>query len=157
VTLEARPVTRDALLPLIGLTVRDDQRDLVSSNMKTLAEAPYEPGSVVWGLWDGDVPVGLMAMVDPAGVRLNGPFLAPGAAYLWRLMVAADRQGRGYGGQALRHAIATARGWGAGHLVVGVNDVPHGYRSFYEGFGFVSSGVVEDDDLLLVLDLSVPA
>jgi diamine N-acetyltransferase len=153
VTLEARPVTRETLGVLIGLSVRDDQRDLVSSNMKTFAEAPYEPGSVVRGLWDGDAPVGLMAMVDPAGVALNGPFLLPGAAYLWRLMIAADRQGRGYGGQALRLAIATARGWDARHLVVGVNDVPHGNRGFYQRFGFVSSGVVEDGDLLLSLDL----
>jgi diamine N-acetyltransferase len=153
VTLEARPVTRETLWPLINLAVRDDQRDLVSSNMKTFAEAPHEPGAVVWGLWDGKVPVGLMAMVDPAGVRLHGPFLAQGAAYLWRLMVAADRQGRGYGGQALRLAIATARVWGAGHLVTGVNDAPHGNRGFYERHGFQSSDQVEEGDLLLVLDL----
>ncbi len=152
-TLDARPITRDTVHPLIGLSVRDDQRDLVTANVKTLAEAPYEPGAVVWGLWDGEVPVGLMAMVDPDGVRLHGPFLQPGAAYLWRLMIAADCQGKGYGDQALRFAIATARGWGAGHLVTGVNDVPHGNRGFYERQGFISSGVVEEDDLLLVLTL----
>ena len=153
-TLDARPVTRDTLGLLIGLSVRDDQRDLVSANMKTLAEVPYEPGAAVWGLWDGDVPVGLMAMVDPAGVQLHGPHLKPGAAYLWRLMIAAVQQGKGYGGQALRLAIATARGWGASHLVTGVNDAPHGNRGFYEHYGFQSSGVVEEEDLLLVLDLS---
>jgi diamine N-acetyltransferase len=153
VTLDARPVTRDTVHPLIGLSVRDDQRDLVTANVKTLAEAPYEPGALVWGLWDGEVPVGLMAMVDPEGVRLHGPFLQPGAAYLWRLMIAADCQGKGYGDQALRFAIATARGWGAGHLVTGVNDVPHGNRGFYERHGFIDSGVIEEDDLLLVLTL----
>jgi diamine N-acetyltransferase len=151
--IDARPVTRETLWPLIDLSVRNDQRDLVSSNMKTFAEAAYEPGAVVWGLWDGDVPVGLMAMVDPAGVRLHGPHLMPGAAYLWRLMIAADRQGKGYGGQALHLAIATAHGWGAGHLVTGVNDAPHGNRGFYECHGFRASSVVEDGDLLLVLDL----
>ncbi len=153
-TVEARPVTRETLWPLINLSVRDDQRDLVASNMKTFAEAPFEPGAVVWGLWDHDVPVGLMAMVDPAGVRRHGPFLMPGAAYLWRLMIAADRQGRGYGGQALSLAIATARGWGANHLVTGVNDAPRGNRGFYERCGFRSSGLVEEEDLLLVLDFS---
>jgi diamine N-acetyltransferase len=153
-TFHARPVTRETLWPLINLTVREDQRDLVSSNMKTFAEVPYEPGAVVRGLWDGDVPVGLMAMVNPDGVRLHGPFLKPGAAYLWRLMIAADRQGGGYGGQALQIAIAMARDWGAGHLVTGVNDAPHGNRGFYERYGFRSSGVVEDGDLLLILDLA---
>jgi diamine N-acetyltransferase len=153
VTLEARPVTRDSLQALIGLTVAEGQRDLVAPNVKTLAEAAYEPGAVVWGLWDGDVPVGLMAMVDPEGVRLHGPFVQAGAAYLWRLMIGADFQGRGYGAQALHLAIATARGWGAGHLVTGVNDVPRGNRGFYERHGFISTGLVEEDDLLLVLTL----
>jgi diamine N-acetyltransferase len=154
VRLAARPVTRETLWPLIDLSVRDDQRDLVSSNMKTLAEAPYEPGAIVWGLWDGEDPVGLMAMVDPSGVRLHGPCLVPDAAYLWRLMIAADRQGRGYGSQALQIAVATTRAWGAVHLVTGVNDTPHGNRGFYERHGFRSSGVVEEDDLLLILDLA---
>ncbi len=153
-TLDARPVTRDTLAQLIGLSVRGDQRDLVSANVKTVAEAAYEPGAMVWGLWDGTAPVGLLAMVDPAGVRLNGPFVQPGAAYLWRLMIAADQQGRGYGAQALRLAIATATLWDAPCLVVGVNDVPHGNRGFYERHGFRSTGVVEDEDLLLILDLA---
>jgi diamine N-acetyltransferase len=153
-SFQARPVTRETLWPLINLSVRDDQRDLVSPNMKTLAEAPYEPGAVVWGLWDGDRPVGLMAMVDPSGVALHGPHMHPGAAYLWRLMIAAECQGCGYGGQALAHAIAAARGWGAGHLITGVNPALHGNRGFYEHHGFQSSGVVEEEDLLLILDLS---
>jgi diamine N-acetyltransferase len=153
VTLDARPVTRDSLHRLIGLSVRDDQRDLVSSNVKTLAEAPYEPGAVVWGLWDAEVPVGLMAMVDPEGVRLHGPFVQAGAAYLWRLMIAADCQGKGHGMQALRFAISTARRWGAGHLVTGVNDAPHGNKGFYLRHGFRDSGVIEEEDLILVLDL----
>jgi diamine N-acetyltransferase len=153
-TLAARPVTRETLWPLINLSVRDDQRDLVSSNMKTLAEAPYEPGAVVWGLWDGDDAVGLMAMIDPSGVRLHGPFVMPGAAYLWRLMIAANRQGKGFGKEALLIAVAAARGWGAAHLVTGVNDVPHRNRGFYERHGFRTTGVIEEDDLLLVLDLA---
>ncbi|TAG08960.1 MAG: hypothetical protein EAZ40_18345, partial [Rhodobacterales bacterium] len=100
-TLDLRPVTRDSVQALIALTVAEGQRDLVAPNVKTLAEAPYEPGAVVWGLWDDDQPVGLMAMVDPDGVRLHGPFVQAGAAYLWRLMIGSKVQGRGYGAQAL--------------------------------------------------------
>ncbi|NJS38292.1 MAG: GNAT family N-acetyltransferase [Rhodobacteraceae bacterium] len=153
-TLDARPITRDTVPALIGLSVRADQRDLVSANVKTLAEAAYEPGAVVWGLWDRDLPVGLMAMVNPDGVRQHGPHVQTGAAYLWRLMIAADCQGRGYGAAALRLAFVAARGWGAKHLVTGVNDVPHGNLGFYLRHGFLSTGVVEEGDLLLVRDLA---
>ena len=90
--LERRPVLRTHVLPVIGLVVRSDQLDLVSSNAKTLAEAAYETGSDVWGLWDKAALVGLMAMINPAEHPFQDyPFTAPRdgtpAAYLWRLMV----------------------------------------------------------------------
>jgi len=153
--LERRPVTRETLWPLIELEVRPDQRDLVSANLKTFAEAPYEPGAYIWGLWDGDAPVGLMAMIDPDGVRANGPLVAPGAAYLWRLMIASQHQGKRYGAQAIDFAIQSARDWGAPSLVVGVSTASHSNRGFYERLGFLDSGVIEDDDRLFVLDLSI--
>jgi diamine N-acetyltransferase len=156
-TLERRAVTRDTLWPLINLAVRDDQRDLVAPNIRTFAEVPHEPGGHVWGLWEGDTPVGLMAMVDPHGVGLHGPGTDPEAAYLWRLMIDARHQGRGHGGQAIAMAIASARAWGAPRLVVGVRDAPHGNRGFYERCGFRDAGVVEEGDRLFLLDLTVRA
>ena len=153
--LERRTVTRNTLWPLINLAVRPDQSDLVSPNIRTFAEVPFEPGACVWGLWDGTTPVGLMAMVDPDGVKANGPFLDPEAAYLWRLMIAAGHQGQGFGAQAIDLALQTARDWRAPRLVVGVRDAPHGNRGFYERHGFRDSGVIEDGDRLFVLDLAV--
>lgn len=153
--LTRRTVNRDTLWPLINLSVGPDQKDLVSANIKTFAEAAYEPGAFVWGLWRGPTPVGLMAMVNPEGVAAHGPFLEPKAAYLWRLMIAHEYQGQGYGTEALALATQTARDWGAPCLVVGVRDVAHSNRGFYERFGFRDSGVVEEGDRLFVLDLSV--
>jgi diamine N-acetyltransferase len=153
--IERRNVTRETLWPLINLDVAPGQRDLVTDNRTTFAEAAYEPGAAVWGLWQGETPVGLMAMVDPVGVAAHGPFLDPAAAYLWRLMIAKDHQGQGYGAQALGFAAQSARDWGAPRLVVGVRDVAHGNRGFYERFGFRDSGVIEEEDRLFVLDLPV--
>jgi diamine N-acetyltransferase len=137
--MERRPVLREHVLPLIGLKVRPDQADLVSSNAKTLAEAAYETGSTVWGLWDQDVLVGLMAMIHPGEYPWDDySFHQPGAdrtaAYLWRLMVGAEFQGRGYGGAH-------------------VSDAPHSNLPFYERFGFRNTGVIEDGELVIVLDL----
>jgi diamine N-acetyltransferase len=152
--LDLRPVARDHVAALSALDVAPHQRDLVTANAKTLQEVPSEPGGHVWGLWVGPTPVGLMAMVEPDDTRPNGPHHDPRAAYLWRLMIAAAHQRRGYGAMALHRAIAIARGWHAPRLLLGVADVAHSNRGFYERHGFRDTGVVEEGDRLMVRALT---
>jgi diamine N-acetyltransferase len=152
--LERRPVLRAHVLPLIGLTVRPDQLDLVSSNAKTLAEAAYETGSVVWGLWDDTALVGLMAMINSAehpfqDYPFNDPRDGTPAAYLWRLMIGADFQGKGYGGAALTMAFDQARAWGYIRMMAHVSDAPHSNLPFYQRYGFELTGLIEDDELVI--------
>jgi diamine N-acetyltransferase len=152
--LEKRAVTRDNLWDLIHLSVRTDQHDLVSSNMKTFAEAPFETGSRVWGLWDGATPVGLMAMVHPAEYLWHGPEDDREAAYLWRLMIAADQQGRGHGRTAIGMAVAVARDWGCPRLTAGVSDLAHSNLGFYERLGFRWTGRLEEGEKVISLSLA---
>jgi diamine N-acetyltransferase len=84
------------VLPLIRLSVDEGQGGLVAENAKTLAQAAYETGSSVWGLWVSEEPVGLMAMIDPRVYPWLDEGDDPSAAYLWRLMIDARHQGRGY-------------------------------------------------------------
>ncbi|MGL4319768.1 MAG: GNAT family N-acetyltransferase [Paracoccaceae bacterium] len=152
--LERRPVLRAHVLPLISLVVRPDQLDLVSNNAKTLAEAAYETGSYVWGLWDDATLIGLMAMINPAEHPFQDyPFVDPRdgvpAAYLWRLMVGAGFQGRGYGAAALTMAFETARKWGFARLIAHVSDAPHSNLPFYQRFGFERTGLIEDGELVI--------
>jgi diamine N-acetyltransferase len=157
--LSLRPVLRDHVLPLIGLKVRADQEDLVSSNAKTLAEAAYETGSYVWGLWDGEALVGLMAMIHPGEYPRDDyqlpqpPDNSAAAAYLWRLMIGSDFQGKGYGAAALAAAFAQTRTWGYTQVTAHVSDAPHSNLGFYERFGFVSTGVIDDGELVICADV----
>ncbi len=156
--LTRRPVLRDHVLPLIGLTVRADQADLVSSNAKTLAQAAYETGSYVWGLWDGDTLVGLMAMIHPGEYPWDShtapePDADRTAAYLWRLMIGAEFQGNGYGAAALAEAFTQTRAWGCARLTAHVADETHSNLGFYERFGFRKTGKVEDGELVIAIDL----
>ncbi len=106
-TLTRRRVGREDVNPLIRLDVHEAQRGLVAPNAVTLAQAAYEPGAHVWGLWDGAVPVGLIAMVDPReGLLDEGD--DPEGAFLWRLMIGAAHQGRGNGRAALGEVAAQA-------------------------------------------------
>lgn len=92
---QRRAVTRDHLLPLIRLPVRDDQREPVAQNVMTFAQVPYDPGSCVWGLRDDETPVGLMAMVNPHEYPYRDEGDDTGAACLWRLMIDAAHQRKG--------------------------------------------------------------
>ena len=151
--LEKRVVIRDHLWPLINLCVRPDQRDLVSSNMKTFAEAPFETGSCVWGLWVGTVPVGLMAMVHPRECPFHKEGDDCNAAYLWRLMIAADHQGQGHGRVAIGMALAVARNWGCLRLTASVSDVAHSNMGFYERLGFRWTGRFDDGERVITRDV----
>ena len=151
--IERRAVTRDTIRAIIGLTVRPDQADLVSPNVKTLAQAPYETGAFVWGLWVADQPVGLMAMVHPEQYQYHAEGDDREAAYLWRLMIAADQQGRGYGRQALQMAVAQSRDWELPRLVASVTNAPHSNLGFYQAFGFRTTGRIVEDEVEIVLDL----
>jgi diamine N-acetyltransferase len=151
--LERRTVTRDHLLPLIDLAVRPDQRDQVSPNVKTFAQAPFEPGARVWGLWVGRVPVGLMAMVHPREYPYHVDGEDPEAAYLWRLMIDAAHQGRGYGRAAILMALEVAREWDCPRLSLGVSDDHPAAQGFYEGMGFRLTGHMVDGDRMMVRDV----
>ncbi|MEO0682700.1 MAG: GNAT family N-acetyltransferase [Pseudomonadota bacterium] len=137
--ISLRPVRHRDVRPLGRLSVAPDQQDLVSPNLATLAEAPFVAGSHVWGLWSAGARVGLLAMVHDRAAA-PAPDLDGNAAYLWRLMIDARRQGRGFGAAAVRSAMAIARGWGAAGLSAHVADAPHAALDFYRGLGFAPTG-----------------
>ena len=151
--LEKRAVLRAHVPVLIGLQVHTHQRDLVTANVVTLAEAPYEPGAQVWGLWAGEVVVGLMAMQNPAGIAEPEPEDDLEAAYLWRLMIGEGHQGRGFGRAAMGLAEAVARGWGFGRMVLGVSPEAHGNQGFYEALGYRATGRMAWGDRRMERDL----
>jgi diamine N-acetyltransferase len=151
--LERRPIQRDHLAAIIRLDVREDQKDLIARNIETLSEAPYETGSRVWGLWDGAWPVGLMAMVHPDEFLWHEPDDDRQAAYLWRLMIDARFQGRGYGRAAIGEALAVAREWRLPRLAAGVANVAHSNLGFYEQLGFRWTGRTVEGEKIISIDV----
>jgi diamine N-acetyltransferase len=151
--LERRLPTRNSLEALLALRVAPSQRGLVAEPAQTLAQAQFETGSVVWGLWEGDKAVGLMAMVDPRAYPFLEPEDDPGAAYLWRLLVDAAHQGRGHGRQALDLAVAQTRDWGLNRLMAGVVNRADSALVFYTAYGFRPTGRMPHGEVEIVLNL----
>jgi diamine N-acetyltransferase len=104
-----RPVVRNDLDHLFSLSVRPDQTDFVAPNAVTLAEISYLSGGYVFAIWESQVIVGLLAMID---FREHDELFKdddPQAAFMLRLMVGAEFQGRGIGRLATELAINWAR------------------------------------------------
>ena len=62
--IEPREINADTVNALIALAVKTSQMRLVASNAITIAQAAYQPGAWLRGLWLGNTPVGLLAMID---------------------------------------------------------------------------------------------
>lgn len=150
---ERREIDWRTVNQLIALTVGPGQDDLVGPNVKTLAQAAYYPGSFVWGLWDDQTPVGLMAVMKSNETAELMPQDIPNAVYLWRLLIGSDFQGHGYGKAAIVECIAQTREWGLQNLFVTVVDSPDSNIAFYEKLGFQRTGRIIKEEIELLIQV----
>lgn len=151
--LERREITRETLRPLLKLAVRPDQAHLVAPNSVTVAQCAYEqPGGYVWGLWDGETAVGLLAMIHPHEYLHLEDGDDPDGAYIWRLMIDAAHQGKGYGTAAIALCREQARAWGLPRVALSVVQADDSNIGFYERLGFTRTGGIVDDELVLSRD-----
>ncbi|MDX3643955.1 GNAT family N-acetyltransferase [Streptomyces sp. MB09-02B] len=146
---EITPANLDAAL---GVRVRPDQEHLVETVAQSLAEAYVHPG-VAWPrlIMDGDRAVGfLMAFldIDWKGDG-SGTDIRSG---LWRLNIAAEEQGRGYGRFAVDSVAAEIRRRGGDRLFVTWHPGPDGPENFYLGLGFRPTGETSGDQPVGVLE-----
>ncbi|WP_170561262.1 GNAT family N-acetyltransferase [Ruegeria atlantica] len=147
-------LSQKTLRPLAALTVRDDQAGFVATNLMTMAQSIFESGSDIYGIWNGDEPVGLLATIDmahPDADLDDGD--DPDGVYIWRLMVDKSQQGRGYGKAALEFAKSVALKKGRANLVISVVDEPGSALPLYQAFGFVPTGRLVDGEVELIMRL----
>jgi diamine N-acetyltransferase len=109
-----------------------------------------------WTINDGADVVGFAMISDgipaerlAADADLIGPY------FLWRLLIDADRQRRGYGTAALDAVVEYLRRRpGADTLYTSAGQGPGTPQPFYERYGFAPTGDVLDGEVVLRLDLA---
>jgi diamine N-acetyltransferase len=139
--LEFRKVVQDDLEAVCALVVAPGQADLVTPNVMTMAQAQFEPGALVQAMWQDGKPVGLLAMKRPSAYPVEKDIIIRrDLAYVWRLMVGKEFQGRGLGYAALDEAKRKAKEWGYTGMSLTVSNQPHSATSFYEKYGFGLTG-----------------
>ena len=128
---------------MIALAVGPEQRDYVADNVRSLAEAYLEPLAWPRAIYVDDEPVGSDAHVNDEAKEY----------FLWRFMIAAEHQGKGYGRSALELLVDEVRLRGGSTLTASHGIGEHSPAGFYSAFGFVETGEVAHDETVIKLQL----
>ena len=144
--LALREITRENLGEVLKLKVHPSQAGFVATNAVSIAQAHFYP-EVAWfrAVYAGDTPVGFVMLEDePAKPRY----------YLWRFMIDAAQQGKGYGRRALELVCEHVRSRPGG-TVLYLSCVPGegGPGPFYEKLGFRYTGEEDDGELVMRREL----
>jgi diamine N-acetyltransferase len=153
-TLRLEKVTSDNVEAACQLKVRPDQDGLVKPVAWSLAQA-YATPDIAWPrlIFDGERLVGFVMAFF--GVRFypddpNDDRLRSG---LWRLNIAADQQGRGYGRFAVEAVCEEIRRRGQTRATVSWVPGEHGPEQFYSKLGFRLTGETSGDQVVGELEL----
>jgi len=150
-------VTEADRVAALALRRGPGQDKFVASVEKSFADALEYPEALArsWTLNDGDQVVGFVMISDgiPAAV-LEADETLVGPYFLWRLLIDEARQRQGYGTQALDAVVAYLRNKpDADTLLTSCGQGEGTPQPFYERYGFVATGRVVDDEVVLELDL----
>jgi diamine N-acetyltransferase len=150
-----RQVTADIDRAVRELAVAPGQEVFVDSVDESLDEAASSPEANPWlrAIYAGDQPVGfvMLSFNVPPGHHPDYPW----RYYLWRLLIDARYQRRGYGRAAMALVIEVVRrSPGATDLFTSVVPGEGGPAAFYRSLGFESTGEWFDGEEVYRLPLA---
>jgi len=143
--ISLKEITAETVWPIMKLDVADDQKSFVTPNANSIAEAYFSKEAWFRAIYADDDPVGF--------VMLYADEKEP-EYFLWRLMIAAEHQGKGYGYQAMELVIAHVRTLpGAVELLTSYVPGEGNPSHFYYKLGFKETGDIADGEKVLKLKL----
>jgi len=146
--ISLRPITDANRQEVEALRVSPAQEQFVSNVVESLQEAARYPGAhaMYWAVYAEETPVGFVMIAD----EVDSPDYTP--QFLWKLLIDERHQGQGYGKATLDLIVEYFRGR-PGVEAMTTSAVP-GEGSpvtFYERYGFVRTGEIDDGEIVLRL------
>lgn len=155
-----RKVAYENLQELVSLSVGEAQREFVASNSWSIMEAytTVTEGGVAlpFGIYADDTPVGFLMIGFDCMDWEDAPAVAHGTYSVWRLMIDAQYQGKGYGRRALEEALAYIRTFPCGPAeLCWLSFEPDNQiaRRLYHSMGFEENGEMDGHEVVAVLRL----
>ena len=147
--MRLEPVTKENVRKACEIKVHPAQEQFVAPVTVSLAQA-YVYGQAAWPrvIVDGDRIVGFVMV----SIQSDHPIEAYRFG-LWRLAVAAEEQGKGYGRFAVQEVAREGRRRGKTKLYVTWVPGEGGPAEFYRRLGFVTTDEAIDGEVVAALDL----
>ena len=143
------PINSANMDECLALAVARGQEKYICPNSESLmAAAENRDIARPFAIYAGDTMVGFTMFA------FDSAYDDPDDRYwLWRFMIGADYQGRGYGSLALKEMIGYFRQNGAGHIRLSTKADNAAAISLYRKYGFRESGGMNGDETVFYLKL----
>jgi diamine N-acetyltransferase len=144
--ISLREVTPENFDEVIQLKVREDQKNFVASNLFSLAEARVFPLRSPLAIYAGEILVGFLMYTYLAETRRH---------WIFRLMIGAEHQGRGYGRAAMRLLIARMAALpGCAEIYISYEPENDVARQLYLSLGFRINGEIISGEEVAVITVA---
>ncbi|WP_300803973.1 N-acetyltransferase [uncultured Acetatifactor sp.] len=136
----------------IALRTTPEQKAYIASNEDSLGEAQKEEYAEIarpFAIYADEVLVGFaMFAFDENNEDADDRY------WLWRFMIDASLQGKGYGSAALKEIIEYFRRNGADQITLSTKESNEKALGLYHKFGFRENGEMNDEEIVLKLHLT---
>jgi diamine N-acetyltransferase len=141
-----QPITKENYWQCIDLKVAPEQENFVASNLVSLVQAVYEEGAIPRAIYADETMVGFIM-----GQHVPDRSIF----YIWRLMVDASQQGKGYGKAAMHLMLDHLKAIpGCQRIAISYAPENETARQLYARLGFVETGEIEDGEVVAHLVLT---
>ena len=146
-----REITSNTVLPVVRLSVAENQKGFVAPNAVSLAQALFAPEAWYRAIYREEDLVGFVMLEDES---LRSPAPAEPAVGVWRFMVDARFQRQGIGRAALQLVIEHVRSKDLFKtLQLSYVPGPGCPEPFYLSLGFRHTGQMDGQEVVLALPL----
>jgi diamine N-acetyltransferase len=128
-------------------TLSEIHRKMVADNAISIAQAHCSEQSWMRAIYVDETPVGFILL--HYGSDYDDGIDCPGA-FLWRLMISGEQQGKGYGKEALDYLVEHLRAQGYRELFTSCETGEGSPMGFYQKYGFEPTGDNYDEEPELV-------
>lgn len=144
--VELREITRENYEECLNLKLADNQKNFVSSNVHSLAQA--------WVYYETAFPFAVYADNIMIGFIMLGYYEAKSYYTLWKFMIDEKHQNKGYGKKALKLGIDyLVNRFNVKEIYTAYYSTNYVARNLYASFGFCETGEVVGSEVGMKLNI----